>query len=56
MAGVSEVPVRRSLESKMTGSKTNTTLAAVGDAELQKDLEEYFHRFGSIQRGRGKHQ
>ena len=38
---------RRSLE-------TNTTLAAVRDEDMQRDLENYFQRFGNIQRGRGK--
>ena len=38
---------RRSLE-------TNTTLAAVRDEDMQRDLENYFQRFGNIQRDRGK--
>ena len=41
---------RRSLDTKLGA---NTTLAAVQDEEMQRDLENYFQRFGSIQRGRG---
>ena len=63
VSGVREV--RRSLESRLTSQQQptvtinptnnkNSTLAAVGDENLQRDLEEYFQRFGSIQRGRVK--
>ena len=44
--------VRRSLDTNLGAA--NTTLAAVKDEEMQRDLENYFQRFGSIQRGRGK--
>ena len=43
---------RRSLDTNLGAA--NTTLAAVKDEEMQRDLENYFQRFGSIQRGRGK--
>ena len=43
---------RRSLDTNLGAA--NSTLAAVKDEEMQRDLENYFQRFGSIQRGRGK--
>jgi len=45
--------VRRSLGSQFRDR--NTVLAAVGDNTLQRDLEEYIKRFGSLQENRGKH-
>ena len=44
---------RKSLDTRL-GTGGNITLAAVKDEEMQRDLENYFKRFGSIQRGRGK--
>ena len=37
----------RSLDPRL---RSNTTLAAVKDEEMQRDLENYFKRFDSIQR------
>eukprot|EP00092_Neocalanus_flemingeri_P024928 GFUD01027036.1.p1 GENE.GFUD01027036.1~~GFUD01027036.1.p1 ORF type:complete len:1832 (-),score=681.44 GFUD01027036.1:71-5566(-) len=45
-------PVRRSLGSQFRAR--DTTLAAVGDNTLQRDLEDYIRRFGSLQENRGK--
>merc|ERR1711915_302749 len=32
----------------------NSTLAAVADSKLQRELEDYFQKYGSIQRSRSK--
>lgn len=45
--------VRRSLGAQFRDR--NTILAAVGDNTLQRDLEEYIRRFGSLQENRAKH-
>jgi len=45
--------VRRSLGSQFRDR--NNVLAAVGDSSLQRDLEQYIKRFGSLQENRGKH-
>jgi hypothetical protein len=45
--------VRRSFGSEFRDR--NTTLAAVGDNTLQRDLEDYIRRFGNLQENRGKH-
>jgi len=45
-------PVRRSLGSQFR--ERDTTLAAVGDNTLQRDLEEYIRRFGNLQEKRNK--
>ena len=46
-----EVKVRRSTSLSARRS-LDTNLGAVGDQQLQTDLEEYFKRFGSLQRNR----
>ena len=46
-----DVKVRRSTSLSVRRS-LDTNLGAVGDQQLQTDLEEYFRRFGSLQRHR----
>ena len=46
-----DVKVRRSTSLNVRRS-LDTNLAAVGDQDLQKDLEDYFKRFGSLQKYR----
>ena len=47
------VKVRRSASLTVRRS-LDTNLGAVGDQELQRDLEDYFRRYGSLQKYRDR--